>query len=554
MSWRGDWRKQEISCRTTRTMLALVRSRGKSVEAFLEGLPVDEAYLNDERNWISDELGIELYRRLVKLFDDPWITYSLGFEAAQQRTTGFVDRLVRYLGSPQLVLRAVPALNRAFNHTIDMEVSEITSEGARVRVQALPGFAINYYGCLYTQGTLSAIPTVFRMEPAEVDHPECAVPVDQWPAIDGYAYRIDEEGKVWRRLAEDRTGDWEPAGELSADGTFEVNGRRYGAPACVYHVRWQPTPFLFSLLRERFRRRPSVDERLLQELTQTNLELEARLKELEQLKARLEERVEERTRELSRANEKLEFALRETQNALQAQRQFLVVVSHELRTPLHAILGFTELILEGHTGEISSEARQALIKVLENARRLSRLIQQLLEFARAYRDQTEPLSLTPTDLEALVEEVVDRYRIFAERKGLALSTVVEEEVGAHPWWVDRERVQRILEHLVENAVRFTEEGWVRVEVRREGPGVLLAVADSGPGIPHEAQSRIFDPFRQVTEGFNRTHSGLGLGLAIVRRLTQELGGEVWVESEPGKGSTFYVSLPLQPLPTRETAS
>jgi signal transduction histidine kinase len=213
---------------------------------------------------------------------------------------------------------------------------------------------------------------------------------------------------------------------------------------------------------------------------------------------------------------------------------FLDAVSHELRTPLAAVLGIA-LTLERQEVQLSSEEVSDLLNRLAgNARKLDRLLADLLDLERLARGVIEP-NVRRTDLGDLVRRVA-RAMDFGHR------TVVVDET---PAWVqvDPPKVERIVENLLANTIRHTPEGatvWVRVDRDREG--VLLVVEDDGPGVPEDLRRRVFDPF---TQGPQRSaHApGVGIGLSLVDRFARLHGGRAWVEERPGGGASFRVLLP-----------
>ena len=248
----------------------------------------------------------------------------------------------------------------------------------------------------------------------------------------------------------------------------------------------------------------------------------------------LEQKVAERTRELVALNQQLEQANR-------LKSQFLANVSHELRTPMNAIIGFTRVVLRKTEGQIPPLQQANLHKVLISADHLLALINGLLDLSKieAGRMEVSPLRF---DLRELVQ--VTTATVEPLLKADRVRLVVDLEPGLPPLYTDRDKLKQIVLNLLSNAVKFTDEGVITVAARRTGDRLTLAVSDTGIGMPREALDYIFEEFRQVDMSSTRRHGGTGLGLAIVRKLTHLLGGEVTADSEPGKGSTFTVTLPL----------
>jgi signal transduction histidine kinase len=245
----------------------------------------------------------------------------------------------------------------------------------------------------------------------------------------------------------------------------------------------------------------------------------------------------------------LERARRNEQEAIEAsdfKTQLIARISHELRTPLGAILGLTEMLDCAVYGPLSAEQRKVAAKVVRNSQRLNRLVAQLLDQSR-FESGRLKLKFERFSPRAVVENVVAVLRPTVESKGLLMSTNIADTL---PDTVvgDPGRVEQILYNLVENAIKFTKVGSIDVWAYRPSDGRwVMQVTDTGIGIPEEAQDYIFEPFRQMDESVTREYGGAGLGLTVAKQLAALLGGEVALESEVGRGSTFMVSLPLEPV-------
>ena len=268
---------------------------------------------------------------------------------------------------------------------------------------------------------------------------------------------------------------------------------------------------------------------------------------LRELYADLESKVEERTRRLQEANAVLRQKQAELERAQQLQSEFLATVSHELRTPLTSILAFTELLLEEEPVAQNAALREYLTDIRECAQRLYGQINDLLDLARIEAGRMQ-LQRQVFDVREAVEACLRRIEPLAARKGLQ---VVRPEPG-EPVRVeaDRGRVEQVLMNLLSNAVKFTHTGWIRVEVVPPAGGeetVQVRVIDTGIGIRPEHQTIIFEKFRQVDSSASREYPGSGLGLALARHLVEMHGGRIWVESAPGRGSTFTFTLPAAPV-------
>lgn len=249
----------------------------------------------------------------------------------------------------------------------------------------------------------------------------------------------------------------------------------------------------------------------------------------------LEARVAQRTEELQHAKEEAESA-----NA--AKTAFLATMSHELRTPLNAILNYTDFIAMGMLGNITPEQEDALRHISNGSKHLLALINDLLDMSKIESGMMNLFVEDDIDLREEIDIVLATVRTSAQDKGIALVVHLPDPT---PLMVgDRRRIRQILLNLMTNAVKFTEQGSVTLNVREDCEDMLFEVVDTGPGI-HPAQfDMIFEPFRQTAQGL-RMHNSTGLGLPISKRLAEAHGGTLWVSSQVGKGSTFSVRLPLR---------
>jgi PAS domain S-box-containing protein len=246
--------------------------------------------------------------------------------------------------------------------------------------------------------------------------------------------------------------------------------------------------------------------------------------------------------ERKRANEVLRVALEAAQAANQAKGLFLDMMSHELRTPLQAVLGYSEFLLAGSEELLTAEQREDIGYIHQAGGRMIALINQMLDLSRMEAGRLA-LAAEPIDLGQVIEQVRQDVAPQAAAKSLALQIELPHSLPSVTG--DAERLRQILLNLVGNAVKFTESGCVRITVAPTlSGGVDVTVSDTGIGIPADAVPVIFDEFRQIDSSLTRRHEGAGLGLAIARRLTEQMGGSIDVISEPSMGSTFTLHLPV----------
>jgi signal transduction histidine kinase len=222
--------------------------------------------------------------------------------------------------------------------------------------------------------------------------------------------------------------------------------------------------------------------------------------------------------------------------------QFLANMSHELRTPLNAILGYTELILDRIYGEAPDKMREVLERVEANGRHLLGLINDVLDLAKIEAGQLT-LLVEDYSLKEVMDVVLAAIEPLAAKKGLAFTSCIPAQLPtAHG---DERRITQVLLNLVGNAIKFTDQGEVSVKVSATDGAFTVAVCDSGPGISAGDQRRIFDEFQQADSSSTRRKGGTGLGLTIAKRIIEMHRGRIWVDSVPGKGSTFYFTLPIE---------
>ena len=226
-----------------------------------------------------------------------------------------------------------------------------------------------------------------------------------------------------------------------------------------------------------------------------------------------------------------------------SKARFLAVMSHELRTPLTAVIGYTELLADEIVGPLSEAQKDPLARIKASGTHLLTLIEEILAFARIEAGQ-EMLRLETVDLTALAHEAVSVVEPLM--RGKRLSVTVAPADGSPTVRSDPGKVRQVLLNLLANAIKFTESGEITVQVARREEHAVITVLDTGIGIPTEHLERIFEAFWQVEQTTTRKVGGTGLGLSVARQLARLLGGELTVESQPGRGSAFRLLLPSEP--------
>jgi signal transduction histidine kinase len=232
---------------------------------------------------------------------------------------------------------------------------------------------------------------------------------------------------------------------------------------------------------------------------------------------------------------------RQLEEASQHKSQFLANMSHELRTPLNAILGYTELMADGAYGEPSEKMLEVLKRLETNGRHLLGLINDVLDLSKIEAGQLV-LELSEYTVQEIAQTIRGTLEPLAIDKKLAFKVDVAPELP--PGRGDGRRLTQVLINLVGNAIKFTDSGEVAITAEAKNGSFYVAVRDTGPGISAADQTKLFQEFQQADNAITKKKGGTGLGLAISKRIIEMHGGRIWVESQPGQGSTFAFTLPV----------
>jgi signal transduction histidine kinase len=259
--------------------------------------------------------------------------------------------------------------------------------------------------------------------------------------------------------------------------------------------------------------------------------------------------IHKRDLELSELNKTLEQRVIETQQAReqaetadQVKSAFLASMSHELRTPLNSIINFTKFVLKGVMGPVTEKQTETLGKVVQSGKHLLDLINNILDISKIESGSLKLFVEENVNVREIIQSAAATAEALLIEKPVALKIHIDENLPLVTG--DRQRILQIMLNLLSNACKFTESGFIEITARLENAEILFSIKDTGPGIPSEDHAAVFEPFKQTETGL-RQGAGTGLGMPISKSLVEAHGGQLWLESIPSKGTTFYVTLPVQ---------
>jgi signal transduction histidine kinase len=232
-----------------------------------------------------------------------------------------------------------------------------------------------------------------------------------------------------------------------------------------------------------------------------------------------------------------------------AKDEFVSIASHQLRTPLTALKGYTGMLLDGDPGPINDKQREYLGEIKSANDRMIGLITALLNVSRVDLGVfiVEP---EPTNLEEVAKSVLKELQTNSDAKKLQMTTSFEKDLPLLN--ADPKIIRMVFQNLLSNAVKYTPvEGTISIAIKRDGSALTISVADTGYGIPEDVQQKIFTKMFRADNARTKDPNGTGLGLYIIKATIEQTGGKIWFESKENKGSTFYVSLPLEGMKKKE---
>jgi signal transduction histidine kinase/ActR/RegA family two-component response regulator len=270
-------------------------------------------------------------------------------------------------------------------------------------------------------------------------------------------------------------------------------------------------------------------------------ELRARVKSLLRVKSLYVES-QDRYEELSVMHREMRQKNKDLEQLNEQKNQFLGMAAHDLRNPLNALLTYSNFLYDEVAEKLSIEQAEFIVHMQESSKCMLKLVTDLLDISQIEAGRLD-LNLEAVNLQSIVERNVSLNRLLADQKGIAVECKTAEMPSM---MVDAQKLEQVLNNLITNAIKFSyPDSCIEVELLEGGDRALILVRDSGQGIPESEQENMFKPFQRTSVKSTAGEKSTGLGLMIVRKIVEGHGGKIWVESTVGKGSTFYVSLPIR---------
>jgi signal transduction histidine kinase len=246
--------------------------------------------------------------------------------------------------------------------------------------------------------------------------------------------------------------------------------------------------------------------------------------------------------ETEQARVQAEASRERAERSDQVKSAFLASMSHELRTPLNSIINFARFVYDGDTGPVNDQQKEFLSEVVGSGVHLLNLINDVLDMSKIEAGSLNLFIEDDINLNTILNSTLSTGRSLLKDKPVRLEKAIDDNLPLI--LADRQRILQILLNIMSNACKFTEQGEIKVSAQHKGDAVVISIADTGSGIAAEDEEVVFEAFKQTKTGL-RQGGGTGLGMPIAKNLTEAHGGRLWLESEVGKGTTFYVSLPVK---------